>query len=936
VRGYGRIVAFVLFFGARVWNVHAMDVSTDDGLVLCLADRYGDKPQLDVAQLPGRQRSALRIRWKDSNVTEHAYGGIRMTFQAPGCNRLKFDVCAVESEGTRLVVYLRELDGDRWAKTIDLSELERGVWQSFDLGANELKIWGLGDGKRDPDRVCGLNFELSGKGGTATILLSNVTVTALDGERGAFDRAADPLFVIPPTYTPIVPVQRTSRVFVGMSMGYFASQAGQTTIEELNKLISNLGVVAVVDGGWWPHYDSLISKCRKRGIDCRVENGGVRGMQGFIHRNAAWGVNSRGQSWNVTAGIGESRWAVHGVSYCHPATREAIRQIALCCRAHGVESFEQIDYVWPWFGGAWGYHEADFAAYRNALAERDEGLELAYPRGKRIHFWEYAEAYGCPRWVPDDFGLNSWGEFTPDLPSKEKKDDSGRRRRFLFLCLIHYEWLRFAQEIGSALRAHGGRFMASLNPEGVENGTDYIYWLRLASTDTPYLEYFGSPARTEDAFHRIPVLRREANRSGKRLGLILELGVTGHGKPYWDPEVAFVATYDYTAAGFDDLQNEWLDEANWERLNTNPYHRDRLCNFLATAYAFSLAKADGAAPAPRSVLYIGLRPVVHAGGARTRFDLADVLGSAYIPFDAGDISMLSEDWEHYSVIVYSPWESPCKHFDKLARWLDRKPDRILITHGAVPTRVCAGTGYLPTREIGSGCLGEWLGLGIVRKVPTHTAIHITESKLVAKFPPELRFRGGLFGLSGEGRRLVLTDAGPLVSEVHRLNGSRLVYLHYAAGQHETEQLDRTLLTAILSDTVNVQPAAGSAYVHTYRIPHGAVTVLYDKGTCEAFHFVYDRRKQRFPYNAPDVRCSICLSVRAATAYRIYDFLGDRERVTNSGPKGVLTLGLSGVSCALVYHGQDTPEWRETIASLRTFRKKLSREVLSLLRSRNAK
>ena len=59
--------------------------------------------------------------------------------------------------------------------------------------------------------------------------------------------------------------------------------------------------------------------------------------------------------------------------------------------------------------------------------------------------------------------------------------------------------------------------------------------MRLADFGTPFLEYFGSPVNTEGGFYHLGAYRRAADRAGKALGVIHELGQGGHGKPSVTP-----------------------------------------------------------------------------------------------------------------------------------------------------------------------------------------------------------------------------------------------------------------------------------------------------------------------------------------------------------------------------------------------------------------
>lgn len=861
---------------------------------------------VEVSLPPGGQAPwAIRLEWEQAPGCPD-WGLMSLPLRVDQPEGYAFDVWVESCSGpAALAVYLTESDGDRWVSTVAVAAAAQG-WQHVDLRGEALTLWRFGDGVRQPAEVTGITIEASGHESKAVCWLANLQIHTATGRRDLLPLMQDTDSLPPTTAALAVRLPAQPRVYMGMGMHWFVSAAGQEFVARCRELVPNLGA-ACMASGWRPGDEPVIAAARQAGLDVRTQNGGIAGMRGLITRAAAWGTAPSGQSRNASPGFGDG---MHGVSYCHPSTREAVRRLMAGQRGVGILDYEQVDYVWPWMGGPWGYGEWDTAAFRTALAGLDEGLRLA--GGTRCGFWDYLLAYGTERLAPAALGLAAWDQFQAKAPDGLPGDQVARWQ-FVFTALTHYEWLKFAQAMGAEARSWGGSFMATMNPEDVSNGGDYLFWNRLEDSGTAYYEYFGNPAQSEAWRHGMPYLRDAATQAGKRLGVIFEIGVGGHGKPYLDPQVAYCLAYDVVAAGqFDDLQNEWLGEGDWPQ-SQEGYHRDRLDAWLATARAFNQAKADGARLPRPKVLAIHHRCVVHAVGHQPPYLLTRAaLDGMNLDYAAADLALDPARWEDYDVLIYTPWESSARHLAALPAWLAAKPGRLLITHGAVPTRIADGRGYLPGAELGDGAAGQALGLGTLSTAPAAAVSPVTAAEgwaaaaLAVGTPVSLP--GAAFACTA-GTALAKAGERALVTEATRPNGSRVVYLNYAAGQAETRDLDRSLLRAALATAgvVPVTPTPG-VYCHTYQAGPGMVVVLWSLGACERFHFEYRNDiDQRLAYRDPATDVAVRIAVPAGPC-RVLDWL-DRQEQMVAAPDGALTLALQGRSCALYYIGPDTPAFQ---------------------------
>ena len=182
----------------------------------------------------------------------------------------------------------------------------------------------------------------------------------------------------------------------------------------------------------------------------------------------------------------------------------------------------------------------------------------------------------------------------------------------------------------------------------------------------------------------------------------------------------------------------------------------------------------------------------------------------------------------------------------------------------------------------------------------------------------MRLPGSLFATT-QGKSLVELGGRPLVTGARRPNGSCVFYLNYAAGQPETRETDGKILRRLLLMAGCMPTAVGDAiYCHSYNSGPGKVAVLWSVDACKRFKFEYrDDIEQRMKYKDAAVGVPVQILVQEGT-YRVYDYLSGEEEVMEvKGPS--LPIALRGRSCALVYFGLDTPEWRAHLAKIRAAR-----------------
>jgi hypothetical protein len=870
----------------------------------------------------------VRVKWQDNPKTGNAFWHLGMPLRLkPGEERIRFRIRLLErSAKGGVAIYLTESDGDRWVVFNTPGELRVGEWQTIDVPFADLKSWPLGDKKRELDTVGALNIEPAGKDQSIEFVLADARLIGPDGERDIFDPRHLPKAYDAGTAERAEPLalDERGRAFVAFSSSYLVEEPKAHTLEVLAGRYPELAISASGYAGL-DRMRSLVERCRKAGLPLMSEGAVNAGFGPELSLNQAWAVRWDGKSNNQTPGAFNH---MHCGDTCHPFMLQVNKRRVDALLAAGITKLTLVDYVWPYWGGRWGYSQAAVKAFRAALNDTDGGIMLRLNGTEvRYSFWDFFSLYADGPWTPDRIGLKSWDEFVPVTEGQAWSQDlNARRNMFLFVTLYHYRWLKFLDELGGYLTERGGRLWIIPNPEDLANGSDYVVLGKMARVRGCLPEYFGNPFWTEAVHRSGGYLASAYHDAGNLVGPIFETNAGGHGTPYYDPEVAYAVTYDACAAmQADVIKNDFLDEATIETMD-DPAQAKQHGRYVDTAMkllAFRRFRADqpkrAATPVAvltqrntnryRSSLFFSTR-----GTPRTNDTcLAARLVERGALFDFLD-PMPFAPVEDHEVIFWGAEEAPEREFQRIAAWLKAKPGRTLVCQGNQPTRRVQGLLYnpwdLPQDAVVVPAGGKVWGVPEIRREAIQT---IKIDTVASWFDKE--FRGGeeialppsgYYAATG-GQILLGSKEHPLVSRFTGPGGSSVIYLHYRAGNKETEELDRRIVRCLMKalDVPTTVPEPNSDTItHCYQTKGGTVAVLWHRPTLKAWHFRYDgNRKQRLAYRVEGAELSARFPL--VGPLRATDVLTGETIDIPAGQPAQVTF--SGRSCALVYlQSPDTP------------------------------
>ncbi len=882
---------------------------------------WGDQGTITLDhELRGESPFGVHIRWQDNPKTGGAFWHLGMPVRlAEGEDRIRLRIYLVErSEKAGLALYFTESDGDRWIVFNTVGDLAPGMWQTIDVPFTQLKLWPLGDKVRELDTVGSLNIEPAGKEQVLDFVLADARICGPGGERDLFDpRYLPKAYSVPADAGRSEPLalDATSHAVVAFSSGYLTEEPRAHTLETLAGRYPDLGVSASGFGSL-DTMRELVTRCRALGAPLMSEGAVNAGFSPEISLAQAWAVRWDGQSNNLTPG-GFNQ--MHTGDTCHPFLLDVNKRRVDALLAAGITKLTLVDYVWPYWGGRWGYSEAAKLAFRAALDGTDGGILLRLDGQEvRYSFWDYFTLYADAPWSPEQVGIASWSEYVPVSEKEAWGDDpAARRNMFLFITLYHYRWLKFLDDLGGYLTERSGELWIIPNPEDLANGSDYVVLGKMARVRGFLPEYFGNPLWTEAAHRSGAYLASSYHTAGNLLGPIFETNAGGHGTPYYDPEVAYVATYDICAAlHADTIKNDFLDESTIETM-TDPAETGQHGRYVDTAMkllAFQRYRQEQptrvASPVAvltqrnvnryRSSLFFSTR-----GTPRTNDTcLATRLAEEGALFDFLD-PMPFAPVEDHDVIFWGAEEAPEREVQRIARWLAAKPDRTLICQGNQPTRRVQGLLYnpwdLPQDAVVLPTGGNAWGLPLIGRESLAAIRLDTASPWFASefrvgeeiaLPPS-----GYYSAPG-GEVLLGTKDHPLVSRFAGPGGSTVIYLHYRAGNEETAGLDRRLVRCLMA-ALHVPRTAGTGdtIVHSYQMPGGTVAALWHRPTLAAWKFVYDgNRKQRLAYQTEGAE--LTAEFPAVGPLRATDLLtGEQIDIPAGQPAKVR---FAGRTCALVY------------------------------------
>lgn len=680
---------------------------------------------------------------------------------------------------------------------------------------------------------------------------------------------------------------------------------------------------------WWPNLDfcraydsnnitgmtSLAAAARQRGVRFSLQAAAPVLAKGYLDENDCWAVDFLNRK-PPQLGFG------HPVAdYCHPATVAAIHgNLDVAFKEVGAGSFSMVDFVWPWVGGAWGYSEACFKAYRAALAGSDGGLRLK--NGSTLSFWDYFAELSGVRFQPEELGLTNWTEYEPVRSHQMAKEptDVQRRNVVLFRGLFHYCWLRYSQDAGTHAKAQGGELQASLNPENMANGTDLLTWGRLADTGEPWLEQWGNPWTAVAGYHTYRYFTEPYRDKSKRLGLIAETGAAG-GHPgdsgfgparphYWDPNSNYAITWAISAAGqFDDREEDYIYASPQETLDPASPQADCWRGYVKGMDGFWQYALDAPRRPLAQILTVVNRSILHDNdtseqSVHQKYSLAPPLVDIHLDFEQAYFPLSDSMLQERKMVLFCPWEYPRDVMPRLSRWLAADQSRVLVTHSFVPSRPGKGMALGASAELDEPDAASELGLRDLKTTGIKAGkITFVEPAWADNFAlqvgTELKLNRNLIACAGTA--LVKLGDTALVTRIETPGKGSIIYLNFTPPErYEKDAEDAAkLLKAVLECLARqsgIQPQAegsSSWACSKYDLASGSAYFLIDKKRLKQERFTEET-------GSMDPASKLYLKVKPKTNFKIYDVLGETLAQRGSDEKGRLEIFLSGRAVRLLY------------------------------------
>lgn len=687
-------------------------------------------------------------------------------------------------------------------------------------------------------------------------------------------------------------------------------------LDALSAMWPNLDYCRAYDSAKVGDMATLSRAAQERSMQFSLQAAGPVVPEGYLEQNNAWSIDFLNRK-PAELGFGHPT-----ADYCHPATIAAIKEnIDTAITKVGAKSFTMVDFVWPWVGGQWGYSEACFKAYRAALDGSDGGLRIHAPEGSRtIFFWDYFAELSGLRFTPADLGVKNWQGYEPIRPNLmgEHPDDFQKRNQFVYRGLIHWCWLKYAQEAGSHAKAIGGELQASLNPENMANGTDLLTWGRLQDTGEAWWEQWGSPMTAITGYHTYRYFS-EPYRGKKRLGLIGETAAAG-GHPdsgfgparphYWDPNSNHAITWAISAAGqFDDREEDYIWAPPQETFDPLGAQADCWRGEVRAMDGFWQYALDSPSRPTAPILSIVNRSILHETdnseqSVQQKFSLAPALVDLHIDFEQAYFPLSDRMLEGRKVLLFAPWDYPRDILPRLRDWLGKDPERVLVTHSFVPTRPCKGLGGQATPSLDEQDAAKILGLhGLAATSETEGELNSIDPAWKGRFalPAGITLKLDRPLISSPGKALMKLGGQPLVSLIESPSKGSVIYLNFTpperhvGGASDTGRLYLAVMEMIAAKAGIQAQATGSAEwaCARYHVGEGYTYFLLDRSKAEAERFTEET-------SSMNPAAKLSLKLDANSDYLIYDLLSETVGNRKTNDDGDLELFLSGRSLRLLH------------------------------------
>ena len=700
------------------------------------------------------------------------------------------------------------------------------------------------------------------------------------------------------------------RFMVGLGAGVM-HPAEMRRLDYIKKFIPNLGVVFNPGDDWFDQFALLRNEFVKRGIAFELQQG--------IGRGAATYLSSRqglSDEYDENPGTMDAYNGQHKISYTHPAARDAYVGIAAAVAKAGIPTFQAID-------ARYESGKYDLTRFRGALAETEPPIPMIDVQGKpfQMSFWDYLDLNYGLRWKPSDVGLNSWSDFQID-PSKIPglSRESTIRLGLLHMALVHYEFLRFYNDLGAIFKKENLRLIEMPNGDNWQTGNHYLFNALCPNIAGLVDEtHFYGPNSVLHGFHDAAMWRYVFGLARKHHRLIGEAGTGGDGEPYIHPEFAYLMWYDLNAANhYDSAESDWFHN-NY----TSDLAARRSLDFIMKAWGYTHAREDNPEPIPSEMvkLYRGGSLVMGYDGIKDWGWKETAVSLNLVHNKVQDVLWGTDLFKSTRVILDDVRSHTPKVAEGLTQWIHSGSKRVLILQNSAAGSLNQGLDWranMGDPELDEPNTPTLFGFALGRVSRSGDTIPAGPLSIEGKWQGPLKIdnviKTPIYKTESTGTMIVQAGTTPLLSRFELAGGNRVYYLHYRQSA-ATEVLDQAILTLIREEegiAVSAETSKGKSYVHAYDLPgqNPAMAVaVYDAATMKAYGDTLSNGRKIFGWRNPESDVQVQLSTKwpAGTHVTVQEVLQNRQTTGVVGENGQLPLALKGVTGELFFIHTDAAE-----------------------------
>jgi hypothetical protein len=554
-----------------------------------------------------------------------------------------------------------------------------------------------------------------------------------------------------------------------------------------------------------------------------------------------------------------------------------------------IDSFMLIDYVWPYFGGRWGYGAETLVQWKKYLQGQGAAIDLVDP-AETWGFADYWKHFVSIPLEPGQFGWPDWQAFTATTEAEAAANPLAARRLLLFNALWHFHYLVVADELGRAADARNREFGVTINPEDAHNGTDVSLLARMKHLGTIGFEFFGSPMKIEAWRHVLPWLRYRS--AGPAIDMVGEINAGGHHGTRYDRETAFAFYYDSTATALPRFYDTQYQEQLWQRAPVSPEQLPRLEHWYGGARAFLLRRQEAAnVQEPRAeATVIASRSVLESEDSSTSTlnqegNLGAYLHALNIDFEqVGRDMWTPQSDQHTKVLFFSPAMASPAEWARVKEWISGGQGRTLVLQGGDAWKNDAH----PERPLPDASAPAGDALVPLASRKEDVTIHLRGAAL----------KTTLWEARADQQTLLKSDDGISLLTSWPEGANRVLHIQPELSPRDVSEVGLQIVAAAAAQSGLVAFAQRAPDWNIDRSPvaGGDVAILWNTDALrdQGMKNYY----ARIPLAHPE---SVVLQVQPQKSYVIYSLFEDRRSEETSGPEGQLPIAVSS-STEMIYYG----------------------------------